>query len=243
MLSVKDRLIVALDVDTARSAEILVSRLQDQIGIYKIGLQLFNSEGPEIVTRIHRLGGKVFLDLKLHDIPNTVGRTAAVLTRLKVFMFNLHIAGGSEMMKKAAESTAREADAAGIPRPLVLGVTVLTSINQSMLSDEIGIPGRIEDQVVKWAKLAQASGLHGVVASPRETRAIRSACGPDFLIITPGVRPAWADADDQQRLMTPKEAVAAGADYLVIGRPITAASDPVRAARTIVDEMEEGLKC
>ncbi len=241
MLSAKDRLIVALDVDTIREAESLVSRLQDYVGIFKVGMQLFNSEGPEVVRRIHRLGGKVFLDLKLHDIPNTVGQAAAVLTGHRVFMFNVHTAGGSEMMKKAVEMTLREAVESVLPVPLVIGVTVLTSINQSVLEDEIGISRNIEEQVVKWAKLAKESGLNGVVASPREIRAIRQACGRDFVIVTPGVRPAWAGVDDQKRVMTPKEAIQAGASYLVVGRPITGSADPVDAAKRIVDEMEEGL--
>ncbi len=243
VLSAKERLIIALDVDTVGEAEILVSRLQDRVGVFKVGMQLFNSEGPEVVRRIQSLGGKVFLDLKLHDIPNTVGQAAAVLTRLGVFMYNVHTAGGSEMMKKAVESSVREVGDRGAPMPFVIGVTVLTSINQAILEKEIGISGGIEEQVVKWALLAKGSGLSGVVASPREIRALREACGPDFIIVTPGVRPAWAAVNDQKRVMTPKEAVEAGASYLVVGRPITGAADPVEAAKRIVEEMEEGLKC
>ncbi|PKM81697.1 MAG: orotidine-5'-phosphate decarboxylase [Firmicutes bacterium HGW-Firmicutes-14] len=243
MLPARERLIIALDVDTLKEAEILVSRLQDHVGVFKVGMQLFNSEGPEVVRRIHRLGGKVFLDLKLHDIPNTVGQAAAVLTRHRVFMYNVHIAGGAEMMKKAVEKTVKEAGEAGLPRPLVIGVTVLTSINREILNNEIGIKTGVEEQVVKWAKLARESGLNGVVASPMEIGAIREACGRDFVIVTPGVRPAWAAVNDQKRVMTPREAVEAGASYLVVGRPITGAADPVDAARRIVDEMEEGMKC
>jgi len=241
--SAKEKLIVALDVDTIKEAESLVARLQDYVGIFKVGMQLFNSEGPEVVRRIHRLGGRVFLDLKLHDIPNTVGQAAGVLTRQGVFMYNVHIAGGSEMMRKAVEMTIREAEESALPLPLVIGVTVLTSINQSILENEIGIARDIETQVVKWARLAKESGLNGVVASPKEIRAIREACGRDFVIVTPGVRPAWAGVNDQKRVMTPKEAVQAGASYLVVGRPITGAADPVEAAKRIVDEMEEGLQC
>lgn len=243
MLSAKDRLIIALDVDTLQEAELLVARLQDHVGVFKIGMQLFNNEGPEVVRRVNSLGGKVFLDLKLHDIPNTVGQASVVLTRQRVFMFNVHTAGGSEMMKKAAAAARQEAEGSGVPLPLVIGVTVLTSINQAILENEVGISRSVEDQVVKWARLAKESGLNGVVASPREIRAIREACGRDFAVITPGVRPAWADVNDQKRVMTPKEAVAAGASYLVVGRPITGAADPVEAARRIVEEMEEGLRC
>lgn len=243
MSRAKERLIIALDVDTAGEAEALVSRLQDHVGLFKVGMQLFNSEGPDIIKRIHRLGGRVFLDLKLHDIPNTVGQAAAVLTRLGVFMFNVHTAGGSEMMRKAAAGAVRAAGEAGVSLPLVIGVTVLTSINQAIMENEIGIPGGIQDQVVKWAKLAKESGLNGVVASPKEITAIREACGPEFVIITPGVRPEWAAVNDQKRVMTPKEAVKAGASYLVVGRPITGAANPVEAAKMIVSEMEEGLGC
>jgi len=243
MLAAKERLIIALDVDTIEEAELLVSRLQDHVGVFKIGMQLFNNEGPEVVRRVNGLGSKVFLDLKLHDIPNTVGQASAVLTRQKVFMFNVHTAGGSEMMAKAIAGARQEAVESSVPLPLVIGVTVLTSINQAILENEMGIPRTLEAQVVQWAQLAQKSGLNGVVASPKEIAAIRTACGPDFVIVTPGVRPAWADVNDQKRVMTPREAVAAGASYLVVGRPITGAADPVEAARRIVEEMEEGLKC
>jgi len=242
MLPAKDRLIIALDVDTMSEAEGLVVRLQDHAGVFKVGMQLFNSEGPEAVRKIHRLGGRVFLDLKLHDIPNTVGKAGAVLTRMGIFMYNVHTAGGTEMMKAAIRSTITEAEESGIRLPMVLGVTVLTSINQTILEQEMGVSGSVEEQVVKWAGLAKESGLNGVVASPKEIRAIREACGRDFVIVTPGVRPAWAAANDQKRVMTPREAMEAGASYLVVGRPITGAANPAEAARRIVEEMEEGLK-
>lgn len=243
MLPAKERLIVALDVDTVEEAMGLVHRLQDHVGVFKVGMQLFNNEGPEVVKKIQAAGGRVFLDLKLHDIPNTVGQASAVLTRQRVFMFNVHTAGGSEMMKKAVEMSRQEAVDFGIPLPLVIGVTVLTSINQVILENEMGVPRSVEEQVVRWAQLAKESGLNGVVASPKEIRAIRAACGNDFLIITPGVRPAWAAVNDQKRVMSPREAVEAGASFLVVGRPITGAANPVEAARRIVDEMEAGLKC
>lgn len=243
MLSAKERLIVALDVDTTEEALSLVEKLQNHVGVFKVGMQLYNSEGPEILKKIHGLGGKIFLDLKLHDIPNTVGHAASVLTRYGVFMYNVHTAGGSEMMRKAVESADKVSAQQGSPRPLVIGVTVLTSINQSILENEMGITRTVEEQVVSWARLAKESGMDGVVASPKEIVAIRDACGDEFVIITPGVRPEWAAANDQKRVMTPREAVAAGASYLVVGRPITAAADPVDAAKRIVSEMEEGLKC
>jgi orotidine-5'-phosphate decarboxylase len=242
-MSAKDRLIVALDVDTMAEAEHLVGQLHDYVGVFKVGMQLYNSEGPEVLRRIHGLGGRIFLDLKLHDIPNTVGQAGAVLTRHRVFMYNVHTAGGKEMMQRAVDSTVKEAEASGIQRPLVIGVTVLTSINQTILEQEIGINRDIKDQVVKWALLAKEAGLNGVVASPKEITAIREACGRDFVIITPGVRPAWAAVNDQKRVMTPGEAMQAGASYLVVGRPITAAADPVDAAKRILDEMEAGMTC
>ncbi|MFZ5640738.1 MAG: orotidine-5'-phosphate decarboxylase [Bacillota bacterium] len=242
-MSAKDRLIVALDVDTMAEAEHLVAQLHDYVGVFKVGMQLYNSEGPEVLRRIHGLGGRIFLDLKLHDIPNTVGQAGAVLTRHRVFMYNVHTAGGKEMMQRAVDATVKEAEISGIPRPLVIGVTVLTSINQTILEQEIGINRDIKDQVVKWALLAKEAGLNGVVASPKEITAIREACGRDFVIITPGVRPAWAAVNDQKRVMTPAEAMQAGASYLVVGRPITAAADPVAAAQRILEEMEAGMTC
>lgn len=243
MLSARERLMVALDVDTAGEAEILAAQLKEHVGVFKIGMQLYNSEGPEILRRFNRLGAKIFLDLKLHDIPNTVGKASAVLTGHGVFMFNVHAAGGFEMMKKAADLAREKAAALGIERPLLIAVTVLTSINQETLNAEVGIAGSVENQVVHWAELAQKAGLDGVVASPQEIKAIRQACGDDFLIVTPGVRPAWADVNDQKRIMTPGEAIGAGASYLVVGRPITGAGDPVEAAKKIVSEMEAGLSC
>lgn len=242
-MKAKDRLIVALDVDTMAEAEALVDKLHEYVGVFKVGMQLYNSEGPEVLRRLHGLGGRIFLDLKLHDIPNTVGQAGAVLTRHRVFMYNVHTAGGREMMQRAAAATEKEAAALGGQRPLVIGVTVLTSISQEILENEIGINRSVKDQVVKWALLAKAAGLDGVVASPKEITAIREACGPDFVIITPGVRPAWAAVNDQKRVMTPQEAMQAGASYLVVGRPITAAADPVEAAKKILEEMEAGMTC
>ena len=161
------------------------------------------------------------------------------MTRLEVFMYNLHVAGGSEMMRQTMEASRREAEALGLNPPLLIGVTVLTSITEAQLREEMGVERGLTEQVVKWAQLAQAAGLAGVVASPQEIRAIRQACGADFLIVTPGVRPAGAQLNDQKRVMTPGEAVQAGASYLVVGRPITGAADPAAAAQAIVAEMEQ----
>lgn len=243
LLSAKERLIVALDVDTASEAEELVSKLHNYVGMFKIGMQLYNNEGPAILRRLNELGGEIFLDLKLHDIPNTVGHASAVLAGHNVFMFNVHAAGGSEMMKKSVQMAEKKAKDLGLAKPLIIAVTVLTSISQEILNKEVGIHESVEFQVVRWARLAQEAGLDGVVASPKEIKAVREACGDKFVIVTPGVRPVWADVNDQKRVMTPAEAVRAGASYLVVGRPITAANDPVAAAQKIVQEMEDGLKC
>ncbi len=234
----KQKLIVALDVDTRAEAEKLVEALAPYVGAFKAGMQLYNSEGPEMVRALMERGAKVFVDLKFHDIPNTVAQAGRVMTRLGVFMYNLHVAGGSEMMRQTVEASRREAEALGLNPPLLLGVTVLTSITEAQLREEIGVERGLTEQVVQWAKLAQAAGLAGVVASPQEIRAIRQACGADFLIVTPGVRPAGAQLNDQKRVMTPGEAIQAGASYLVVGRPITGAADPAAAAQAIVAEME-----
>lgn len=238
-IEAKKRLIVALDVDTRSEAEKLINLLAPYTGAFKIGMQLFNSEGPGFVQDLVKQGVKIFLDLKFHDIPNTVAQAGKVMTRLGVFMYNLHVVGGREMMQKTVEITRKEAELRGINPPLILGVTVLTSINSLQLREEIGIERALTEQVIKWAQLAQASGLDGVVASPQEIEAIRQVCSPDFLIVTPGVRPAWSESHDQKRVMTPGEAVTAGASYLVVGRPITQAKDPVVAAQSIVQEMTE----
>ncbi len=237
-LTVKERLVLALDVDDFKKAEELVGKLRGHVGVFKIGSQLFTSEGAEIVNMVNEKGGKVFLDLKFHDIPNTVARAAEIATKLGVFIFNVHTSGGYEMMKTAAEAAKKISVTLGIRRPLILGVTLLTSINQEILEKEIGIKKRLEEQVVHLAKLAKSAGLDGVVASPWEIQEIRKACGEGFVILTPGIRPAGESFDDQKRIMTPQKAVKLGADYLVIGRPIRNAINPVEAAKEILKEME-----
>ncbi len=238
-MKAKDRIILALDVDGEAAAMDMVDTLKDHVGLFKIGMQLYNSVGPEIVQRITDHGGRVFLDLKFHDIPNTVGAVSRVVTEKGCWMFNVHCAGGRAMMTAAARASSEEAARRGINRPVILGVTVLTSLSQAELNQEIGIAGRVDDTVVKWAEMAQESGLDGVVASPREVSAIREACGAGFLIVTPGVRPLWADVGDQKRVTTPRAAIDLGADYLVIGRPITAAANPLEATQKIIAELEE----
>ena len=237
-LTTRERLVLALDVDNFKKAEQLVGKLSDYVGVFKIGSQLFTAEGAKVVNMVNDKGGKIFLDLKFHDIPNTVARAAEVAAKLGVYIFNVHTSGGYEMMKTAAEATKKTSLALGINKPLILGVTLLTSINQEILEKEIGIKKGLEEQVVHLAKLAKAAGLDGVVASSWEIKEIRKTCGEDFVILTPGIRPAGKSSDDQKRVMTPQEAIKLGADFLVIGRPIRNAANPVAAAKQILREME-----
>lgn len=240
MSMMKKRLIVALDVDNLERARDLVVELKPHVGLFKVGMELFNSSGPDAVRLIRGLGAEVFVDLKLHDIPNTVAGAARALMRHGAGIINVHAAGGREMMQAAARAVREEAGSMHVRPPLVVAVTVLTSINQAAFNDELGLPGEISQRVVAWAILARQCGLDGVVASPREVLAIRAACGEDFVIITPGVRPSGAGHQDQKRTMTPADAVAAGATYLVVGRPITGAGDRVAASIQVVKEMEQG---
>lgn len=235
------RLIFALDVDSFKEAEKWVRLLHDKVGLFKVGKQLFTRCGPDVVRMILDQGGEVFLDLKYHDIPNTVAMAAVEATRLGVQMCNVHALGGREMMATAVAEVANQSAASGISSPLLLAVTILTSSTDETLR-EIGIDRPVRDMVPRLARLAQTAGMGGVVASPQEIGLIREACGPDFAIVTPGVRPAEAASDDQKRIMTPAAAMAAGADYLVIGRPIARAADPVAAAEAIVAEMAQALR-
>lgn len=228
----KDRLIVALDVPDLGRALALAERLAPEVGALKVGLELFTAEGPRAVRELVATGARVFYDAKLHDIPNTVAGALRAALPLQPWMINVHATGGSAMMRAAATAAA-EAPA----RPLVIAVTLLTSLTPEQVRDELACSRTPAQQVVALARLAQDSGLDGVVASPLEASAIRAACGPEFLIVTPGVRPAGADVGDQARIATPAGAVANGADYLVLGRPITGASDPVAAARAIAAEL------
>lgn len=231
-------LVIALDFDTAEKALSLVKRLQGIAGMFKVGKQLFTAAGPDVVRKIAATGERVFLDLKFHDIPNTVAKAGVEAARLGVSIFNLHALGGSQMMRTTVEAVNEIAECERIARPLILGVTVLTSHTQASL-DEVGIEGKIEDEVLRLAQLCEASGIDGVVASPHEIIPIRKVVkNPGFVILTPGLRPAGAALDDQGRVMTPAQAAGAGANFLVVGRPIIAADDPVRAARQILAEIE-----
>ena len=232
----KDRILVALDVDSAEKALALAEELKDYVGGYKIGKELFTSAGPELVKSIAS-HSKVFLDLKYHDIPNTVAGAAKAAAKLGVAMFNIHASGGLEMMKAAADAAKQAAEESGITKPLVLAVTVLTSINQEILNNELNIEADVAKQVVHLALLAKKAGCDGVIASAKETKMIKDACGNDFAVVTPGIRPLWAASGDQKRVVTPKDALADGSDYLVIGRAITGQPDKIEAAKKILDEI------
>lgn len=235
-----EKLIVALDVETPNEALALVEKLRDVAGMFKIGSQLFTLAGPQIVKDVVASGAKVFLDLKFHDIPHQVAGAARSAAQLGVSMFTLHASGGTEMMRRAVEAVSETAERERIARPAVLAVSVLTSIDAATLS-QIGINSSPQEAVLRLVKLAEQAGVDGVVASPQEAETIRATVDKrKFMIVTPGIRPIGKDtrADDQQRVATPEAALKAGADYLVVGRPITAAADPVAAAREIAAEME-----
>lgn len=234
----KDRICVALDVDDGAEAASLARRLSPWVGVFKIGSQLFTSEGPKVVERVRESGGKVFLDLKYHDIPNTVAHAVRAATRLGVFLLDVHALGGSQMMRAAAEAAADEAAKQSIARPSLLAITVLTSFSQEALSRDLLVSQAMGDYVGHLARTAQAAGIDGVVASPNEIRLIRGACGGEFIVLTPGIRPKWSSRDDDQaRVMTPGEALALGADFIVVGRPVIGADSPEKAAERLLAEV------
>jgi orotidine-5'-phosphate decarboxylase len=232
------RLIVALDVPTLADAGSAMDRLDGVIARYKIGSPLFTAAGPAAVEAARKRGAEVFLDLKFHDIPHTVGLAAAEAAGLGVFMFTVHASGGVDVMKAAVDGAAEGAARRGLARPLVVAVTVLTSLDRGRLARELGVASSVEGHVLHLCGLARAAGLDGCVASPREIGAVRGAMGPRWVIVTPGIRPAGADPGDQARTATPAAAARAGAHYLVVGRPVTAALDPAGAARAILTEMD-----
>jgi orotidine-5'-phosphate decarboxylase len=235
-LATAERVLVALDVEALADAMALLDRLDGVLSGCKIGNQLFTAAGPAAIEAARKRGFRVFLDLKYHDIPNTVAGAVREAARLGVFMLNVHASGGVAMMRAAAESAARAAAELGVPRPVVLGVTVLTSLDRRALDAELGVPATVPAHVLHLARRAQEAGLDGCVASPQEITLLRLNLGRRWLIVTPGVRPS-ADRHDHARTATPRAAIDAGADYLVVGRPITAAADPVAAARAIIEEM------
>ncbi|MCS6805335.1 MAG: orotidine-5'-phosphate decarboxylase [Blastocatellia bacterium] len=234
----RNRLVIALDVETRANACALVDQLRELVGWFKIGSQLFTAEGPELVRELVRRDVKVFLDLKFHDIPSTVAKAGIEATRLGVAMFNVHAMGGAEMMRAVADAVSEMAEREGLQRPVILAVTLLTSLGPNDVK-QIFIAERIENVVTGLARLASESGLDGVVCSPQEAMLIRHHVNrPDFVILTPGIRPSWAAAQDQKRVLTPTEALQEGADYIVVGRPVTDHADPAAAARRILEEIE-----
>jgi len=232
MTQAKDRILVALDTPDADRAATLAAATADAVGGAKIGLEFFNANGPAGVRQVVGAGVPLFLDLKFHDIPNTVAGAVRSVAPLAPLIVNLHAAGGPEMMKAGKAAAVSEAQRLGVSPPLVIAVTVLTSLDDGDLA-AVGQDSDTRAQALRLAALTRDCGLDGVVCSPLEIDAIRAACGPDFTLVVPGIRPAGAEVGDQKRVMTPADAVAAGADYLVIGRPITAAEDPAAAARAI----------
>ena len=233
----KGKLILALDVSEYDYAIELIDRFRDVIEVFKVGLELYTVAGPAIIKEIHKRGRKVFLDLKFHDIPTTVSKAGIAAARLGVFMFNVHASGGLDMMRQCREDVVNICLKENLDKPKMIGVTVLTSMSQETLKSEIGVQHSLNTHVRHLAGLALKAGLDGVVASGREAAMIRSHCGRGFLIVTPGIRPSWSAADDQSRTMTPRQAVAQGADFLVLGRAILNHSNPMKAIELIYKEI------
>jgi orotidine-5'-phosphate decarboxylase len=238
--TVRARLAVALDLPDRSQLLAMAGRVAPEAGLLKLGLEAFVAEGPSLVREVARSGAGIFLDLKLHDIPNTVGRAAAAAARTGAAIVNCHAAGGAEMMKAFGEGGRAAAAKAGLFAPKLIAVTILTSLDAAAIR-AVGLAGSPREAALRLAVLAQGAGLDGVVCSPDEIEAIRAACGRDFLLVVPGVRPAGAARGDQRRVATPGEAIERGADVLVVGRPITGAPDPSAAARAIVSEMASAI--
>jgi orotidine-5'-phosphate decarboxylase len=232
----EDKIIIALDVPKKEIAFNLIEKLKD-VRTFKIGLELFISEGPSLLKKIHKMGKKIFLDLKLHDIPNTVAGAIRSGLQHRVSMMTLHASGGLDMMKRASDEANQFSIKTGIQKPLLLAVTVLTSFKQDELK-QIGVQGKTNDQVLNLAGLAQQAGMDGLVCSPKETTLIKKEMGKDFVVVNPGIRPSWASKDDQKRITTPRQAVQNGADFLVMGRPVTQAPDPEQAFLKICQELD-----
>jgi orotidine-5'-phosphate decarboxylase len=235
-MDLAEKIIIALDVDTKEEALSLVDQL-DRAVVFKVGLKLFTAEGPSLLRSLQERSKKTFLDLKLHDIPNTVAGAVKAAVKHGVHMMTLHAAGGSEMMARAVEAAQEEAETRDRQIPHLLAVTILTSLKDEQMRD-IGMKTPIEEQVLRLARLAQKQGMSGVVCSPQEIGIVKTDLGQDFLVVAPGIRPSWAAADDQKRILTPSAAVQKGADYIVVGRPILKAPSPQRAFLKIVEELE-----
>ena len=234
---IKQRLIVALDYSKKEDALTVVREIADYTGLFKIGLQLFSSEGAEVVRLLRREGANIFLDLKLHDIPNTVSKAASVAAGLGVSMINFHCLGGKKMLARSVEEVSEYCAKNSLKKPFLIGVTILTSMAESDMT-EVGISPPLIEEVRKLAAVARDAGLDGVVASVHEIDAIKNECGKDFVVVTPGIRPSWSKKHDQERITTPSDAIKKGADYIVVGRPITESADRVKAAQEILREMK-----
>lgn len=236
---IKEKIVLALDVDTLEEAKSLILELKDYVGVFKVGLQLYTQNGNEIIDFMQKQGLKFFLDVKLLDIPNTVAKASENIVKRGASFFNIHTLGGAEMMKQCVKSAKAQALALNQKEPLILGVTVLTSISDEVLKNELEIPTTANDYVLKLAKLAKDSGLDGVVASVWESKAIKELCGNNFKVLCPGIRPEWSLKNDQKRAATPTFAIQQGADYLVIGRAVTAAENRINAIQKIYEEIGE----
>ena len=242
--SARDRLILAVDTSSIEEARRMHDELREHVGIFKIGLQLLTRYGPEALKDFQAAGSKIFLDAKFHDIPNTVAKASQEATLPAVAMFTIHATGGTAMMRAAVEGSAQQAIKLDLPKPTILAVSVLTSISQAVLNSELQVSGSVQDHVVHLAKLAVESGIGGLVASPEELKLLRHSLAQlnkSLTIVTPGVRPSWAEANDQSRFTTPSEAIANGADFLVVGRPISQAKSPKEAAQRVCEEIESAL--
>lgn len=236
-MPVREKIILALDVSDAVYALDLVDRFKDYVNVFKVGLELFVSAGPGIVEEINRRGKRVFLDLKFHDIPNTISKAAIAATRLGVYMFNVHASGGTEMMRHCREAVVDLCLKENIERPKILGVTVLTGLTHEALKGELGIQHSLRTHVKQLSKLTVEAGLDGVIASGHEVAMIRSHFGRGLLIVAPGIRTSWSPPDDQRRTMTPREAIRVGADYIVLGRAVLNQPDPLKALELISAEI------
>jgi orotidine-5'-phosphate decarboxylase len=240
-LSAKERLVLAVDTSKIDEARQIVDELSEYVGVFKVGLELFMSAGPAVLKLFHERNLKLFFDGKFLDIPNTVAKASEAVGRQGVQMFTVHASGGSKMLAASVAAAAKGAAEAGLQPPIVLGVTVLTSMSADELRSELNVSASLPEQVTRLAKLCQASGVPGIVSSAEEVGKLRKTLGDSMVLVTPGVRPTWAEANDQTRIVTPSDALRNGADYLVIGRPIVAAADRKAAAKRIIEEMEEAL--
>ena len=237
-MAARDKLIVALDIDNEKRCLEMINILAPEVNIFKIGIAPFTDFGHNILEALEKAGKKVFLDLKVHDIPNTVKNAASAAAKKKVFMMNFHCLGGPKMMTYALKGALEGSSAAGGDMPILLGVTILTSMDQEEMN-AIGMSGTVKANVSSLARSARKSGLNGVVASAEETKMIKEQLGEKFIVVTPGIRPEWAAHGDQKRVVTPSQAIKDGSDYIVVGRPIVQADDPLEAARKILKDMEE----